>query len=98
MRLYNSEAWYADYRYWFVGVLFLFFPVSILFVVFWLQMACTVAIHLNVPGKEIYGFPYAWIVCLVLPIVGWTLLIVMLFYIVSWSIVMLACGEGEKYI
>ncbi|MEI3499581.1 MAG: hypothetical protein V8Q71_03730 [Bacilli bacterium] len=41
--------------------------------------------------------PYSWILCLVVPIVGWTLLIVMLIYIYVWPIVMIYKGEGEKY-
>lgn len=98
MGLYKSSAWYSDYRYWMVAVLFCLFPVSILFGILAIQMTCTVARALNVPGKEIYGYPYAWIVCFIVPIIGWTLFWVLLIYLEVWIVVMLQKGEGEKFI
>ena len=32
---------------------------------------------LNVPGDEIYMTPYSWILCIIIPIIGWILLLVM---------------------
>ena len=98
LHLYKKDAWYHDYRYWMIAVLFFFFPVFLLLIVFMVQMLCTVASKLNVPGKEIYGYPYAWILCLIVPIVGWTLLIVMWIYLIVWTPIMLARGEGEIYL
>ncbi len=98
LNLYKKDAWYRDYRYWVIAILFFFFPIFLLLIVFLVQMLCTVASKLNVPGKEIYGYPYAWILCLIVPIVGWTLLIVMWIYLLVWTTVMLARGEGELYL
>lgn len=98
LQLYKKDSWYTDYRYWMIGTIFFFFPVFLLLVIFMIQMLCTVASKLNVPGKEIYGLPYSWILCLIVPIVGWALLIVMWIYLIVWTIVMLAHGEGEQFI
>ncbi len=98
LKQYKKDAWYHDYRYWVAAVLCFFFPVLLLGIIFMVQMLSSVAVKLNVPGKEIYGYPYAWILCLIVPIVGWTLLIVMWIYILVWTSVSLAHGEGEAYI
>ena len=66
--------------------------------VFMIQMECSVAKKLNVPGEKIYNTPYTWILCMIVPIIGWTLLIVMAIYVYIWPIVMLKNGEGEKYL
>ena len=57
-----------------------------------------VAKKLNVPGSQIYALPYAWIICIIVPVVGWVLLIVMFIYLLVWPVVMLYRGEAEKYI
>ena len=63
-----------------------------------IQLSCNVAAKLDVPGKEIYLSPYVWILCLVVPVIGWIMLMVMLLYIEIWTIVSLYKGNGEKYI
>lgn len=98
MRLYDDKAWYKDYRYWLFGTLCLIFPAMIMVIIFMIQMTCKVALSLNVPGKELYNTPYTWIICLIAPIIGWVMLIVMLFYIEIWPFVMLSRGNGEKYV
>ncbi len=98
LNLYKKSAWYRNYLYWMVAALCFFFPVFLLLIIFMVQMLCSVALKLNAPGKEIYGYPYAWILCLIVPIVGWALLIVMWIYLLIWIIVAIAHGEGEAYI
>lgn len=98
MKLYDKDAWYTKWQYWVFGTLCLFFPVLIMIIVFTIQISCSVAKNLNVPGKEIYNSPYTWILCLIVPVLGWVLLIVMSIYIYIWTIVMLKKGEGEKYL
>ena len=66
--------------------------------VFYIQILCEVAYKLNVPGKEIFLTPYSWIICLIVPIIGWILLIVMFLYLEIWTIVMLYRGSGNKFI
>ena len=97
LKVYEKERWYTKWQYWVVSGLFLFFPIFIVLAVFIVQISCQVAAKLNVPGERVYNTPYSWILCLVVPIVGWTLLIVMLIYIYVWPIVMIYKGEGEKY-
>ena len=97
MKLYEKDTWYAKKEYWIFGSICLIFPVVIFLMVFMVQMYVRLADVLEVPGKELYKSPYTWIICLIVPVVGWTLLIVMLLYIQIWIIVMLYKGKGEKY-
>ena len=35
---------------------------------------------------------------MIVPFIGWALFVVMMMYVLIWTIVMLYRGEGEKYI
>lgn len=98
MDLYDKDAWYSNPKYWLIGFLCLIFPIFIMIIIFSIQMICKVAASLEVPGKEIYNFPYTWILCLIVPIVGWVMFIVMYIYLIIWISYMLYQGKGEKYI
>jgi len=98
LKVYNEDAWYQNWRYWFFSGLCFIFPMIVLFLVFLVQITCEVASKLKVPGEEIYNTPYSWIICMIVPIIGWALLLVMYLYITIWSVVMLARGIGEEYI
>lgn len=98
LNLYSKDTWYKKWQYWVFGGLCLIFPIFILLFVFIIQMICGVADALNVPGSDLYNCPYTWIICIIVPVVGWSLLLVMLIYIMVWPIVMLYQGEGEKYL
>ena len=50
---------------------------------------------LNVPGCEIYATPYSWILCLIVPVLGWILLAVMLIYLNVWIVSYLYQGKAE---
>lgn len=95
---FDEKAWYMNWKYWVIALLCLIYPFAIMFGIFNIQMACEVAAKLDVPGKEIYLSPYVWILCIIIPIIGWIMLIVMLLYIEIWTIVSLYRGNGEKYI
>jgi len=95
LKLIDKNAWYMKWQYWVFGTICLIFPVFIMLLVFIVQMMVTVANKLDVPGKELYYSPYTWIICLIIPIVGWVLLFVMFIYINIWIIVMLYKGKGE---
>lgn len=97
MNLYDKNAWYTKPLYWIVGTIFVI-PVFIMVIVFYIQIACKIADTLNVPGYEIYTSPYAWIVCFIVPFVGWSLGLVMLIYVLIWPFTKLATGEAEKFI
>lgn len=96
--IFKEDAWYKKWQYWVIPTLFLFFPVFIVLMVFLVQISCQVAKKLNVPGASIYASAYSWILCMVIPFVGWSLLLVMLVYIFIWPIVMIYKGEGEEYV
>ena len=94
----DKNAWYYKWQYWVFASICLIFPVFIMFIVFLIQMMVKAATILKVPGEEIYSSVYFWILCLIIPIVGWVVFISMLIYIWIWPIFMLEKGNGEKYI
>lgn len=94
----DYKAWYMKGKNWLIGLLCLFYPFLIMVMILQIQLSCNVAAKLDVPGKEIYLSPYVWILCLVVPVIGWIMLMVMLLYIEIWTIVSLYKGNGEKYI
>lgn len=98
LKVYDKNAWYAKWYYWVIGVLCLLLPALIMFAVFNIQLSIEVAKKLNVRGKELYSLPYPWILCLIVPILGWALFIVMLLYLEIWPMIMIKNGEGEKYL
>lgn len=73
-------------------------PIMIMYFILNIHIMSQVAAKLNVPGKEIYLSSYVWLICLIIPIIGWIMLVVMLIYLEVWPLVMLYRGEGEKYI
>lgn len=98
MKAYDKNAWYTKWQYWVFGTIFFIFPAIIMLAVFLIEINCKIANMLLVPGKSIYYNPYTWIICLIVPIVGWVFLIVMSLYIMIWPNIMLKEGNGEKFI
>ena len=93
--LYDENAWYSNYKNWVIGVYMFIFPVIIMFIIFVIQINCKLAFRLSVAGDKIYNLPYSWILCIVVPIIGWALLIVMYLYIIIWSNIKLGHMEIE---
>lgn len=85
LNLYDEDAWYSDYKKWMLGVFLFIIPILPMFIIFVIQINCKVAAHLNVPGSEIYNLPYSWILCVIVPVIGWSLFLVMYIYVVIWS-------------
>lgn len=79
--LYDKDAWYSKWQYWFFGTVCLIIPVFIMFIVFVVQMMCKTASKLEVSGSTIYNVPYSWILFIIIPIIGWSLLIIMYLYV-----------------
>ena len=73
-------------------------PAMIMYFILDIQVMCQIAAKLNVPGKELYLSSYIWLICIIIPIIGWIMLAVMFIYLEVWPLVMLYYGEGEKYI
>lgn len=95
LKIYDKNAWYNKWQYWTFGTICLIFPVFILGLVFYIQILTKVAKKLEVPGSEIYSLPYSWILCIVIPVVGWILLIVMYIYLITWTILKTNGGKYE---
>lgn len=97
LNVYEKEAWYTKPIYWLLGCI-TFFPAVIMLLVFYIQISCGIAQKLNVPAGNIYTNPFVWILCLIVPIIGWCLGVVMLIYVLVWPFASLIEGNGEKYI
>lgn len=95
---YDNNAWYAKPKNWLIGLLCFIFPIFIMISVFSIELLCLTAAKLKVPGKEIYLSPYIWLLCVIVPILGWIMLAVMTLYLEIWIIVSLYRGNGEEYI
>lgn len=98
LKLYDKKEWYSKWQYWVFGTLCLIFPVFIMFYVFKIQTIVKVAAKLEVPGEEIYNNPYFWILCIIIPVIGWIIFIAVYIYLIAWPSIMIKRGNGEKYI
>lgn len=95
--LYDEQAWYNKWPYWFFSALCLIFPVLVMFIVFIIQMTAKVAKSLDVTGSNIYYNPYSWILCLIIPFVGWVCFIVMFIYLLVFiSVNLIRNSEVEN--
>lgn len=95
---YDKDEWYYKWQYWVFGTICLVFPVFIMLIIFIIEMNCKVACKLKVIGNEIYNVPYYWIICFIIPIVGWTLFIIMYIYVITWPFIKIAHKKGEEYL
>lgn len=93
--LLKENAWYKNSKYWIIGFIALIFPVFIMLAVLNLQMIIKIAYKLRVPGDYLYTSIYYWIICLMVPVVGWILFAVMLIYIIVWTNINILRKMGE---
>lgn len=94
---FKKGAWYSKWYYWVLGIITIL-PALIMFFVLYLSTLTKVCSKLKVAGHEIYSLPYPWLLCLIVPVIGWILFIVMFIYLNIWYLVKLYQGNGEKYI
>ena len=92
----DENAWYMKGKNWIIALLCLVYPLIIMFGVFLIQLTCQVAAELEVPGKEIYLSPYIWLLCVIVPVIGWIMLIVMILYIEIGVVISIYKGNGEN--
>lgn len=78
--LYDKDAWYSHWYYWVCGFILGIFPGLVMLLAFSIKMGALVSEKLGLPGKEIYTLPYPWIICLIVPILGWSLFIILYIY------------------
>lgn len=97
LNVYDKNAWYAKWQNWLIGVLCCFLPAIIMMAILAIQITVQCAEKLEVPGYEVYGSVYIWILCLIIPFLGWAMLLVMSLYIDIYILVMLYRGAGEQY-
>lgn len=95
LKVYDKNAWYAKWYYWLIGCLLCFMPIIFMLTIFTIQISIEVSKKLEVPGSNIYSLPYTWILCLIVPIIGWSLFIIMELYITIWPSIMIKQGKGE---
>lgn len=77
-------------------LLFIYMLVSLVLLIFQIQILAQVNAKLQTPGSEIYLSPYVWILGLIIPIIGWIMLLVMYVYLQIWYLVMLyRNGESQ---
>ncbi|MCM1370523.1 MAG: hypothetical protein NC181_01335 [Clostridium sp.] len=94
---YRSNAWYRKWYYWVLGLVFIL-PFIAMISAFYVEILCKSASKLNVAGKELYLSPYTWILCIIIPILGWIFAFIMLIYIKIDMLYRLYLGDAEKYI
>ena len=95
--VYEKNTWYTKWYYWMIGLIFIL-PFTIMLTVFKIHIMDSFAAKFDVPGKELYLTPYLWILCIIIPVIGWILFLVMYLYLEIWNVVMLHRGSAEKYI
>lgn len=96
--VFKNDAWYAKPRNWLLGLICFIFPLFIMIGIFIIQIMCMTNAKLSTPGKELYLSPYIWLACLIVPVIGWILFMVMFIYLSIWPMVMIHRGNAEKYI
>lgn len=98
MDLYEEDAWYTKWYNWAIGGVLFLLPALIMVIIFNIEMQIKICKKLEVKGENIYGYPYLWILCVIVPIIGWASLIVMGIHIYFYPAVMIYEGKGEKYL
>lgn len=95
LKVYKKNAWYTKWYYWVLSAAFLILPAIIMLAIFVIQTNVKICAKFGVAGKEIYTLPYVWIASLIIPIIGWTLFLILLLYIYVMYILELFRGSGE---
>lgn len=98
LNVYKKGEWYTKWYYWVLGFIFGIIPGLIMLFILNMIVTMRVCKKLDVKGSEIYLLPYPWIICLIIPFVGWSLFIVLYIYTHLWYIINLTKGAAEKYI
>ena len=98
LEVYDRNAWYANWKNWLIGLVCFIFPAFIMGAVFVIQLMTQAAAKLHVAGSELYLSPFIWILCLIVPLIGWIMFCVMLIYLQIWILVKLYQGNGEEYL
>lgn len=98
LKVYEKNAWYTKWYYWVLGIMFGIFPALIMLSILIIEVTVKISVKLEVPGQKIYALPYPWLIAFIIPIIGWTIFIIMLIYINIMYIIKLFQRKGEQYI
>ncbi len=98
LKVYDKDAWYTKWYYWALGILFLMFPAFVMLFVLIIEVTVKVSLKLDVPGKDMYRYPYPWLLGIIIPVVGWTFFVILFVYLNLFYIIRLFQGQGEKFI
>lgn len=98
MDLFDQDEWYYKWEYWTFATLACILPAIIMLLVLNIQMAIKISVKFNTAYQKIYNTPYSWILCLIIPVLGWSTLIVMLIHVYLYPAVMIHAGVGDKYL
>lgn len=97
LHVYEPGAWYTKWEYWLIGGLCCFFPAYVMLVVFLYQTKVAVAKKVGVAGSSLYASPYTWLLCMIVPLIGWTIMIAMIIYIWVFTYIKMANGDTIAY-
>lgn len=93
LKVYEKNAWYKKWYIWFLGFFLGIIPGMIMFLIFYIKVGCLVSGKLHVPLSHYYAYPYVWILCVIVPIIGWSLFIVLNIYVHTWYSAYLKRGD-----
>lgn len=79
--LLKKKAWYANWKNWVLGLALLIFPAIVMFYILMIQTTSQVAAKLGVKGHEYYLSPYIWLLLVIIPIIGWLIMIILYLYL-----------------
>lgn len=96
LKVYKKGAWYTKWYYWVLGVFCGIIPALIMLIIFNIQITNRVCYKLDVPGYEIYNYPYVWLLGLIIPFIGWAIFIILLIYTRLWYCIKILEGKGEN--
>ena len=82
MNLLDKDAWYYKWQYWFFATVCFLLPVIVLVIIFLIEQLVKIASKLKIAGSDLYITPYFWILCVVIPVIGWILLLVTYIYLI----------------
>ncbi len=98
LNVYEKNAWYTKWYYWFLGIFFMILPALIMLIVLIIEVTVKVCLKLDVPFKNIYKYPYPWLLGIIIPVIGWAFFVILVVYVNLFYAIKLLEGNGEKFI
>ncbi len=93
LEVYEKDAWYQKWYLWVIGFLLGIIPGIVMLLIFYIKVGCLVSEKLNVPMQKYYSYPYVWIFCFIVPILGWSIFTVLNIYVHTWYCAYLESGD-----